>query len=67
MPLIIDRVETEIEVFRSADTFAGATSGGADTLAALRGQKRLADQLRPIVLEIVQDELKRIARKVGPP
>lgn len=67
MPLIIDRVETEIEVFRSEDTFSGATSGGADTLGALRGQNRLHDKLRPLVLEIVQDELKRIARKVGPP
>lgn len=67
MPLIIDRIETEIEVFRSEDPVAGPTSGGADTLAALRGKKRLADELRPIVLEIVRDELKRIARKVGPP
>lgn len=67
MPLIIDRVETEIEVFRSEETFSGAPSGGADTLAALRGKKRLVDELTPIVLEIVRDELKRIARKVGPP
>ena len=67
MPLIIDKVETEIEVFRAEDTFSGSTSGGADTLAALRGQNRVLDKLRPLVLDIIRDELKRIARKVGPP
>ncbi|MBX2796108.1 MAG: hypothetical protein KTR31_00525 [Myxococcales bacterium] len=68
MPITIDRVDTEIEVFRSADdTHHGAPSGGSDTLAALRGDKDLYDKLRPFVLKVVQDELKRIARKVGAP
>ena len=67
MPLIIDRVETEIEVFRAEELFSGTTSGGAETLAALRGDKKLRDRLRPLVLDIVRDEMKRIARKVGTP
>lgn len=67
MPLIIDRVETDIEVFRADASFAGATSGGGDALGALRGTNKLRDQLRPIVMEILTEELQRIARKVGPP
>jgi hypothetical protein len=67
MGLIIDRVETEIEVMRSAAHFSGALAGGGDSLGALRGDNALRDRLRPIIMEIVDDELKRIARKVGPP
>jgi hypothetical protein len=67
MPLIIDRVETEIEVFRSEAHDSGAPYGGAETLGALRGDNALRERLRPIVMEILTDELKRIARKVGAP
>lgn len=67
MPLIIDRVETEIEVFRSAGTHTGALSGGGDTLAALSGQQKLKERLEPIVMQILTAELDRIKRKVGAP
>lgn len=74
MPLHIDRVDTEIEILRK-EPQAGApdagvgpgTGGGADTLATVRGRAELREQLRPIVLEILNDELNRIKRKVGAP
>lgn len=74
MPLRIDRVDTEIEILRMPE--GGATSessvspgsgGGTDTLEAVRGTAKLRDQLRPIVMEILNAELDRIKRKVGAP
>lgn len=63
--MIIDRVETDIEVFRSEAHYSGATGG--DSLGATRGQNELRERLRPIVMEILTEELQRIARKVGSP
>lgn len=73
MPLRIDRVESEVEVMRKADggaAVAGAapgSGGGDETLANLQGRAALREKLRPIVLEILDDELARIKRKVGSP
>jgi hypothetical protein len=74
MPLRIDRVDTEIEIFRkeagagASDASLGPGSGGgSETLAAVRGNAALRERLRPIVMEILNDELMRIQRKVGSP
>ncbi len=70
MPLQIDRVETEMEVMRSAATdrpMGVERHAGDETLGALRGRNALRERLRPIVLEIMHDELDRIRRKVGSP
>jgi len=72
MPLQIDRVDTEIEILRKESTDAPGASasgsgGGAETLATVRGRAALREKLRPIVMEILNDELMRIKRKVGSP
>jgi hypothetical protein len=73
MPLRIDRVETEIEIFRKEAGGAGdpavgpGAGGGSDTLGSLRGTAALREKLRPMVMEILTDELNRIKRKVGSP
>jgi hypothetical protein len=73
MPLHIDRVDTEIEIFRKEAPGAGAGGaspsfgGGSDTLSTARGRAELREKLRPIVMEILNDELDRIKRKVGAP
>jgi hypothetical protein len=75
MPLRIDRVDTEIEILRKDAGGAGATDsslspgsgGGSETLSAVRGRSALREKLRPIVMEILTDELMRIRRKVGSP
>jgi len=75
MPLRIDRIESEVEVMRKADDAAGGgpsgaapgSGGGTETLANLQGRAALREKLRPIVLEILNDELARIKRKVGAP
>jgi hypothetical protein len=72
MPLRIDRVDTEIEILRkdagaSESSVAPGSGGGSDTLAAVRGRNELRDKLRPIVMEILNDELTRMKRKVGAP
>jgi hypothetical protein len=74
MPLRIDRVDTEIEILRmptgggTSETSASPGSGGgSESLAAVSGRAALRDKLRPIVLEILDDELARIKRKVGSP
>lgn len=71
MPLRIDRIDTEIEILRKEADGAGDASpgagGGAETLASVRGRAALREKLRPIVLEILTDELNRIKRKVGSP
>ena len=67
MPLHIDRVDTEIEILRKEDTSATSTGGGPDSLSSIRGRSELREKLRPIVMEILNDELNRIKRKVGSP
>jgi hypothetical protein len=74
MPLRIDRVDTEIEILRkdagggASDSGASPDSGGGSgTLATVRGRAELREKLRPIVMEILNDELTRIKRKVGSP
>jgi hypothetical protein len=73
MTLRIDRVESEIEIFRKeADDGASKTDpksgGGSDELFSTRhGRAELREKLRPIVMEILEDELTRIKRKVGSP
>jgi hypothetical protein len=73
MPLRIDRVDTEIEILRkdaggvSEASLAPGSGGGSDTLSAVRGRNELRDKLRPIVMEILNDELTRMKRKVGSP
>lgn len=72
MPLRIDRVDTEIEILRMADGASDATvspgaGGGSETLSAVRGASALREQLRPIVMDILNDELNRIKRRVGSP
>jgi hypothetical protein len=72
MPLRIDRVDTDIEILRKAADASDASSsagsgGGSETLSTLRGGSALREKLRPIVMEILNDELTRIKRKVGAP
>jgi hypothetical protein len=72
MPLRIDRVDTEIEIMRKEEDTGfeaslGRAASGNETLESVRGRKELRDRLRPIVLEILNDELMRINRKVGSP
>ena len=73
MPLRIDRVDTEIEILRKEA--GGRWPGAARASAAaapkrsptVRGRAELREKLRPIVMEILNDELTRIKRKVGAP
>jgi hypothetical protein len=74
MPLQIDRVDTEIEILRKESSDASGvpaantgSAGGAETLATVSGRAALREKLRPIVMEILNDELMRIKRKVGAP
>jgi hypothetical protein len=69
MPLHIGRVDAEIEIMRSPATTAtgGERSSGDDILGALRGRNALRERLRPLVLEILHDELTRMKRKIGAP
>jgi hypothetical protein len=68
MPLRIDRVDTEIEIMRKEESSASpGGGGGTSTLEAVRGTAALREKLRPIVMEILNDELTRIHRKVGAP
>jgi len=74
MPLQIDRIDTEIEIFRkdggastSETSISAGSGGGTETLASVRGRAELREKLRPIVMDILNDELMRIKRKVGSP
>jgi hypothetical protein len=77
MPLRIDRVDTEIEILRkesdgSSTTDSGASSSsssasGGDNLMTARGRAEFREKLRPFVMEILNDELTRIKRKIGSP
>jgi hypothetical protein len=70
MPLRIDRIDTEIEILRK-DAGGGGSAinvgGGSETLAAVRGRVELREKLRPIVMDILNDELQRIKRHLGAP
>lgn len=73
MPLRIDRVDTEIEILRkdaggcASESSLSPGSGGSETVGSVRGRAELREKLRPIVMEILNDELMRIKRKVGSP
>jgi hypothetical protein len=69
MPLRIDRVDTEIEVLRkeSSSSSAMSSGSGSEVLSSVRGRSELREKLRPIVMEILSDELTRMKRKVGAP
>ena len=73
MPLRIDRVDTEIEILRKGSSGASDSSvapgagGGSESLSAVSGRSELREKLRPIVMEILNDELTRMKRKVGAP
>lgn len=70
MSLRIDHVDTEIEVLRKPDGSEKPASLGSSIDEAMRtrgGRAELKEKLRPIVLEILNDELDRVKRKVGAP
>jgi hypothetical protein len=75
MPIHIDRVQTELEIMRSPDSGVvpgspaglNVSSGADESLGAVRGRNALRERLRPIVMEIITDELNRRKRKVGAP
>lgn len=71
MTLRIDRVSTEIEILAksSGDSpeVSDSSSVASEDLNTLRGRTALREKLRPIVMEILNDELMRIKRKVGAP
>ena len=75
MPLRIDRVDTEIEILRKESADAGASDAapvpggvsGTELLGERQARAELRERLRPIVMEILNDELSRIKRKVGSP
>jgi hypothetical protein len=64
MPLRIDRVEMEMDVQPSPGSPASPDSAGLQ--AALPAQDQaLSERLRPIVLSILNDELRRLRRQQG--
>jgi hypothetical protein len=73
MPLRIDRVDSEIEILRKEADGSGASaarptdSGLAESLGSVRGRNALREKLRPIIMEVLTDELTRMKRKVGSP
>jgi hypothetical protein len=70
MPLQIDRVDSEVQIMRTAATDAPTGTerhAGSDILGALRGDNALKEKIRPLVLEIMHDELDRMRRRVGSP
>ncbi len=67
MPLHISRVEAELDVMPSSGGVAGrATSGEGRSASDLPSSDRaLKERLRPIVVEILSEELERLRRRQG--
>lgn len=68
MPLHIDRVQTELEI--SPD--AVASQGNARAVGDLYGRSQASDaelkeRLRPIVIQIIEEELDKLRRQQGRP
>jgi hypothetical protein len=59
MPVQIDRVDTEIDVLPPAAAGGGSPPLPGATDAALK------ERLRPIVMQILQEELDRLRRQQG--
>ena len=72
MALQVEKVESDVQVLRNPlqtqqESGGMSREGGDETLGELRGRNQLREQLRPLVLEILHDELDRMKRKVGSP
>ena len=67
MPLHIERVETEIDLAGSEATSRASANGGRNGLAAHMSARdaELKERLRPLVLEILEEELERLRRQQG--
>lgn len=61
MPLSIGRVDTELDL---SGTRGASRPEGASPVASTTREQQLA-MLRPLVLEILEDELERINRRHG--
>ena len=65
----------EIEILRkssgapgvSDSSLAPGSGGGSETRSATSSKAELMEKMRPIVTEILKDELLRMKRKVGAP
>ena len=62
MPVYIDRVETELDVLPTA---APRAAGAAAVPVPGAADPALKERLRPIVMQILQEELDRLRRKQG--
>ena len=60
MPLHIDRVETEMEVTTDRTRHRNRRSW-----EFLGSEEEIRDRLRPLVLEILEEELERLRRELG--
>lgn len=63
MPLSIDRVETEMDVLPAGGQ--GAAGGGMPAATPSASRTELREMLRPVVLEILTEELQRLQRRHG--
>jgi hypothetical protein len=61
MPLRIDRVETDMHVQPAAETAPRPADGSSPTLAG--SDTALMERLRPIVLQILDQEMQRLRRQ----
>lgn len=66
MPVHIGRMDTEIEVMpeRNETAVGGGTVTGAGNSPVLTDQE-LRERMRPIVIEIMEEELARFMRERG--
>jgi hypothetical protein len=61
VPLRIDRVETDMQLTGGPTGGGSASAGGP----ADETDRQLKERLRPLVLEILRDELERLRRRQG--
>jgi hypothetical protein len=64
MPLHIDRVQTEMDIVPSGRGTDG-TAGGLASRGGAAADMELKERLRPLVLEILREELDKLRRQQG--
>lgn len=65
MPVDIERMNGQVEILRAESGNAGRSAGGGGDPSSARNMRELKEMLRPLVMELIAEELESYMRMRG--